>query len=322
MARDILVPLDGSTFSEHALPPALDLARRTGARVHVVRVHEPVATPVTPDGIAAWDAKWEGAMRAQEEEYLRAIAGTCAEKAGMRPVTELLEGPVVPTLAAYAAETSVGHVIMTTHGRGGISRVWMGSVADALVRRIAVPVLLVRPRETDVDWNRGITARHILVPLDGSELAEGILESALQMGELTRARFTLLRVVLPLPFVVPPASVGATFSEAGAAESKDAAARYLQSAAGMLRARGARVDVATLFHTAPALGILDYAAGNAVDMIAMATHGRGGWSRVALGSVADKVMRGTMMPVLLYRPARGRSNDESELRTGSGTVLV
>jgi nucleotide-binding universal stress UspA family protein len=302
MPRDILVPLDGSTFSKHALPVALELARRTGARLHMVQVHEPVTNQLHPDGIPSYDDRWDGALRAQEEEYLRSLAGICQERVGISPVTELLDGPVVPALTSYAAEVGIGRIVMTTHGRGGISRVWMGSIADALVRRAAVPVLLIRPAAGEVAWDRAFAPRHILVPLDGSELAEGILEPALELGGLSNARFTLLRVVLPLPFIVPPGNIGSVYSETGAAQSRDSAARYLTSAAGLLRAHGAHVDVATVYHTTPALGILDFAATHAVDMIAMATHGRGGWSRVALGSVADKVMRGTMMPVMLYRP--------------------
>jgi nucleotide-binding universal stress UspA family protein len=315
MTRDILVPLDGSTFSEHALPVAIEIARRTGARLHLVQIHEPVPGQVPTDGIPIYDAEWDGAMRAQEEEYLRGIAGSCMEHGGISPVTELLEGPVIPALAAYVAELGIGQIVMTTHGRGGISRVWMGSVADALVRRAAVPVLLIRPKAESVDWTRGLTTRHVLITLDGSELAEGIVDAALELGGLTNARFTLLRVVLPLPFVVPPSTIGAAFSETGAVESQETAAKYLDSVAGRMRARGARVDVATLFHTSPALGVLDYAATHAVDLIAMATHGRGGWSRVALGSVADKVMRGTMMPVLLLRPGRVSRLEPAEAQT-------
>jgi nucleotide-binding universal stress UspA family protein len=320
MTRDILVPLDGSTFSEHALPVALDLARRTGARLHLVQVHEPMTGLLSAEGAATIDARWEGALRAQEQEYLQSLAGTCEERAGISPVIELLEGAVVPALAAYAAEVGAGQIVMTSHGRGGISRVWMGSIADALVRRAAVPVLLVRPKEDRVEWERGLAARHVLVPLDGSELAEGILEPAARLGALTGARFTLLRIVLPLPFVVPPAGVGATWSETGATESREAAAKYLAAVARPLQEQGVQVELATLFHTSPALGILDYAATHAADMIAMATHGRGGWSRVALGSVADKVMRGTMMPVLVYRPSSFRATAEPVGDTISTTV--
>lgn len=306
MLREILVPVDGSTFSEHALPYAVDVARRTGARLHIVQVHEPPVAQTFPDGLPVFDERWDGALRAQEAEYLRSLASRCMERAGIAPVTEVLDGPVASGIAGYAAETGVEMIVMTTHGRGGISRAWVGSVADSLVRRAAVPVLLIRPKDQVLDWARTAAARHVLIPLDGSELAEGILQPALELARLNHARITLLRVVLPVPFVLGPHSSGPSFNEAGAAQSRENAARYLDQVAARIRAQGLQVGIDTVFHTSPALGILDYAATHAVDTITMATHGRGGWSRVALGSVADKVMRGTMMPVLLFRPGISR----------------
>jgi nucleotide-binding universal stress UspA family protein len=312
MPRQILVPLDGSPFSEHALPAALDLARQTGARLHLVHVHEVAAAQVYPDGLPVFDERWDGALRAQEEEYLRSLAHRCMETAGISPVSELLEGAVSTAIATYAAEMGVDRIIMTTHGRGGISRAWVGSVADALVRKAAVPILLIRPKEHGVDWSRGLETRHVLIPLDGSAMGEGILDAALEIGMAQGARFTLLRVVLPVPFAPTRALGGPTFSAEGMERARQNADEYLQRVAGQLRERGATVSAETLVHTAPALGILDYAATAAVDLIAMATHGRGGWSRVALGSVADKVMRGTMMPVLLYRPTISSQDGASQ----------
>jgi nucleotide-binding universal stress UspA family protein len=302
MPREILVPVDGSTFSEHALPFAADVARRTGARLHIVQVHEPPVAHAYPDSLPVFDGRWDDALRAQEKESLASLAYRCMEQAGIGPVTELLDGPVPAALAGYAAETGIDMIVMTTHGRGGISRAWVGSVADALVRRASVPVLLIRPKEQAIDWKRLAAPKHVLITLDGSALAEGVLQPAIELAKLNQARVTLLRVVLPVPFVIGQHAAGPTFNEAGAAQSRENAARYLDRVAGLLRAHGLKVGIDTVFHTVPAIGILDYAATHAVDMIAMATRGRGGWSRLALGSVADKVMRGTLMPVLLYRP--------------------
>jgi nucleotide-binding universal stress UspA family protein len=303
MIRDILLPLDGSTFSEHALPTAVDAARRAGARLHLVHVHEPPTAQVYPDGLPVYDEQWDGALRAQDEEYLRSVAHRCMEREGISPVLQLLDGPVSAALAGYAAEVGVDLIIMTTHGRGGISRAWVGSVADALVRRAAAPILLIRPKgDGAVPCDRAAAVSHVLIPLDGSELSEAMLGPGVALGMLLGARFTLLRVILPVPFVVPAQVGSQTFSELGATQSRENAADYLSEVGSALRARGVEVATDTVFHTSPALGILDYAARHAVDLIAMATHGRGGWSRVALGSVADKVMRGTLMPVMLYRP--------------------
>jgi nucleotide-binding universal stress UspA family protein len=316
MVREILVPVDGSTFSEHVLPHAADIARRTGARMHIVQVHEAPVVQSLPDSLPVFDARWDDALRTQEKEYLRSLALRCAEKAGVTVVTELLDGAVTPALSLYAAEVRADLVVMTTHGRGGISRAWVGSTADALVRRAPVPVLLIRPKEQSIDWTRSAVPQHVLIPLDGSALAESILPAAIELALLNRARVTLLRVVLPIPFVLAPHTAGPAFSEAGAAQSRDNATLYLGQIADRVRARGLQAAVDTVFHTVPALGILDYAATHAVDAVAMATHGRGGWSRIALGSVADKVMRGTMMPVLLYRPPAdlaGTSEEEEVL---------
>jgi nucleotide-binding universal stress UspA family protein len=205
--------------------------------------------------------------------------------------------------------------VMTTHGRGGISRAWVGSTADALVRRAAVPILLIRPKEQAVDWNSSAAPRHILIPLDGSELSESVVAPAVALGSLTGARYTLLRVVLPIPFVMAPTATVPVFDEAGARRSQADADLYLERTAARMRADGADVSVDAVIHTTPALGVLDYAATHGVDTIAMATRGRGGWSRVALGSVADKVMRGSLMPTLLYRPSAVPSLSEQPAGT-------
>lgn len=301
MPNAILVPLDGSTFAEHALPMAMDIARRTGARLHLAQVHERVQWPVNSAGFAEDYASWEQAMRMQEEEYLRSIANRCMETAGLAVRTELLDGLPATALAAYARELDIGLILMTTHGRGGISRAWVGSVADALVRRSNVPVLLLRPATT-THSREALAVRHILIPLDGSELSQQILDPATALGKLSGARYTLLRIALPVPLV----PLRAVQTEQQTRELRDherqQALEQLSAAAAMLRAEGLAVDTVVVNDPIPSTAILEFAAENSVDMIALATRGRGGWSRVALGSVADKVMRGSLMPVLLYRP--------------------
>ena len=302
MSANILLPLDGSGFSEHALPAALDLTRRLQGRLHLVHVHEPPAA-LPPQGGLLVEAELGRALRDREEQYLRDLAARCVAEAGVTPRTELLEGPVATALAGYSHDAGIDLVVMTTHGRGGISRAWVGSVADALLRRSAVPVLLLRPQEGK-DSAPPLACRHILVTLDGSPLAEGILEPLALFTRLYQPRLSLLRVVPSLQVVTEPRSTVAVLSQDPAAvEHAVAAARdYLEGMAAPLRRRGLEVETAVQVHSVAAVAILDYAATHAVDTVAMATHGRGGWSRVALGSVADKVMRGTLMPVILYRP--------------------
>jgi nucleotide-binding universal stress UspA family protein len=319
MIRNILLPVDGSTFSEHALPPAVDLARRAGAQLHIVQVHEPLHAHTYPDGLALYDDRWDDSLRTQEQEYMRSLALSCEQRAGVSPRTELLDGTIASCLSSYVAEMGIDLIVMTTHGRGGISRAWVGSTADALVRRAAIPILLIRPKEEAINWDRTAVPRHILIPLDGSALSESVIEHALTFGRLTDARYTLLRVVLPIPFVMAPSATVPVFDETGAHRSQAEADVYLAKTAERLRESGVKVDTDAVIHTTPALGVLDYAATHGVDAIAMATRGRGGWSRVALGSVADKVMRGSSMPTLLYRPGARPSLTEGDAGAAAGT---
>ncbi len=301
----ILVPIDGSPFSEQALPTALAIARRTGARVHLVQVHEPwIAAPPFAE-LPPYDPVWERGIREQESLYLDELADRCREDAGVDVHAEVIDGPVADALAGYAAEVNVELIVMTTHGRGGFSRLWLGSVADGLVRKATRPVLLLRPDDEPVDPTdtaRAPALDHVLVPIDGSEFSKQVIGRAIALGKPLGARFTLLRVISPAfapgwPHQPPPLPTPPDL-----ARERARAEESLEMIAEGLRAQKLRVKTAVVIHTRPAVGIIEFARDGGVDLIAMTTHGRGGWSRVALGSVADKVLRGTSTPLVLYRP--------------------
>ncbi len=322
MSKSILVPLDGSTFSEHALPAALGIARASGARVHLVQVHEVPFMPLAPEAVVPWDAAWDDTLRAQEHEYLRTMAGRVAEAAGVTVRTELLEGNVETALAGYAQEAGIDLIVMTTHGRGGLSRWWLGSVADAVVRRSQLPVLLMRPAEGEADLQAEFLPRHVLVPLDGSELSRGILEPATWIGSLSGARYTLLSVTLSVPVARPPFIFPEAWTDRTALEAEQTRTEEeLRQASEALRADGYEVEAVVEQHMTPAHAILAHSATHAVDLIAIATHGRGGWSRFALGSVADKVLRGAVMPVLVFRPPAHGRGDEMTRERGEPNAL-
>jgi nucleotide-binding universal stress UspA family protein len=154
--------------------------------------------------------------------------------------------------------------------------------------------------------------RHILIPLDGSELAEQILEPALALGDLTQAAYTLVHVVelFVLPGYAPLAQ--AVHLDAEMTQTvRDERQRYLDDLAQRLRAGGRQVHTRTLLGAQPAVAILDAAQAQGADLIALATHGRTGLARLLIGSVADKVRRGADMPVLLYRPLASPAADQA-----------
>lgn len=325
--RTILVPLDGSQFGEHALPHALDLAHRAGARVELAHAREPVSL---------WDVP---ASSSPEEEDRRATVGAVGYLADVarrvrvacptvtvtttllhgsapdalhdysdaaRPETfysspTLLRGSIADALCEYTAKLEPDLVVMTTHGRGPLSRFWLGSVVTDLVPRAPVPLLLVRPKEGPPDLTARVAPRRILVPLDGSPFGEHIIPTAVAVGALTGAEYRLLRVVPPVLASVGGLGEFGDVPETVANQLRVEACGYL---AGLttrvpgLRAAATHVVV----DWPPATAILADAEASGVDLVALETRGRGGMARLFLGSVADKVVRGATVPVLLSRP--------------------
>jgi nucleotide-binding universal stress UspA family protein len=297
MYHSLLVPLDGSAFGEQALPLALGIARRAGAALQVVQVHVPYALMYADSMSPLADVR-EAKYREQERAYLDAVVKRLGVVTGVPVTSALLEGPVpAAVLAEYAVSARADLVVMTTHGRGPLTRAWLGSVADELIRLAPAPVLLVRPREAAPGLAQEPVLRHILIPLDGAPLAERILEPAVELGNLMQADYTLLRVVAAGPVGPGPAEECKPPIE----QLRVEALAYLRHVAEGLQGRGLpiRTQVAVGHH--PAVAILDEAQARAVDLIALETHGRRGLRRLVLGSVADKVVRGACTPVLVHR---------------------
>ena len=311
MLRSILVPVDGSSFGEHAVPMAASLARKAGATLHLVHVHQAVP-PANVAGVAIMDTL-ELHRRQDEQAYLSDLTRRVTEGRPLAVETALLEGDVVTAMLEYAAAKDVGLMVLSTHGRGALSRFWLGSVADRLVREATRPVMLFRPQDGRPDLKKEVALRKVLLPLDGTELAEAIIEPAVALASQYGAEVILARVVQPVlrPVYAPEGmSVGglsqALHGELAAIQSRlQAEAKgYLEGVAAKLRERGAKVEACVVVEEQPAVGILREAQARHADLIAMETHARRGLPRLFLGSVADKVVRAGVAPVLLNRPLR------------------
>lgn len=290
MYRRIMVPLDGSPFSERALPLAVALAHRSGAELRLVHILVPFANRVFIEA--------EGG----DPEYLTGLARRIAEESGVRVEAVRRVGrQAVGELSYYSAEEGIDLIVMATHGWGGLQRAWLGSVTDGLVREARVPVVAFRPGAEEGPRLDGKAIEEVLIPLDGSAISEAVLSEALRLGG-PDARYTLVRVV---PVGPPSAAISGTIELAYRQELLDAlrsgAEQYLADVAARLRAEGREVRTEVLLHPQPARAILDRAAEIGVDLIAMGTHGRSGLGRLALGSVTDKVLRGAEVPVLVLR---------------------
>jgi nucleotide-binding universal stress UspA family protein len=291
-------------------PLAVSIARRAGASLMLLHVHVPLAV-VYADGVTAFDEALDRQLKEQKQAYLEI---TARRLRGMSPVTvhsELLEGETADAIRAAATGRNVDLVVMTTHGRGPLGRFWLGSVADELVRHLPVPLLLLRPGENSPDYRQEPLLKRVLLPLDGSALAEQMIEPAVALGSLMEAHYTLLRVIKP---VLPPAYKlqGASLTELAESVLKQIetiqdslhreAQDYLERVAAPLRARSLHVQTRVVVEQQPGIAILHEAKASDIDVIALETHGRRGITRLVLGSVADKVIRGASCPVLVHRP--------------------
>lgn len=313
MYRNIVVPLDGSDFSRAAIPYAVTLAAASDAAIELVSAVDSVGmlsggtiatgAPAYGSGIeipTAGPALVEAARR-QREDALTDAAEAVRGASGATVRWELLDGEPSEAVAAHVERSGADLVVMSTHGRGGLERAWLGSIADRLIRRIAVPLLLVRPGE-EGRQSRPAVIRRLLVPLDGSKLAEAVLDPAARIARQVDGSIELLRAVDPAiaesPYIPATVDDAQPYYERRRIEAGD----YLTSVAERLRADGVDVTEVGIRDGSPSSIILARAREGA-DMVAMATHGRSGLERWLLGSVSDKVVRGADMPVLLVRPS-------------------
>lgn len=287
MYQSIVVPLDGSRFAETALPLATRLSQRAASKLHLVMIAEP-----------------SGPTARECEEYLGRVAERVGEDYLGEVTTAVRAGNIVEKLVEEVESSGGDATVMATHGRGGLSRMWVGSIATGFLHETHKPLILVRPEPGDgsapvVHWGFA----KLLVPLDGSELSERVLAHATAFGQTFDAAYHLTRIVIPpvdvaTPYTPPGADVTAALLET----TMEAATEYVENRAAPLRESGLTVTTSVRIDTQAGRGILEVAEEQACDSIAMATHGRVGLSRAFLGSAADKVLRGAHVPLLLYRP--------------------
>jgi nucleotide-binding universal stress UspA family protein len=295
MIRCILVPLDGSRFAEGALPVALDLARKAHASVRLVMVHEPILAMVP-----ALSDREDPEERAHELEYMAEVAAGL-DLHGTTPCYEVIVGDARTALMETAEQTHADLIVMATHGRGAFSRFWLGSVADHVMRHATVPILFIRPLTGVGRTTNGCAYRNILVALDLSKASEAILDTVKAFALLNQGQLTLVHVVEPpgsmLSFPMP------VYGDPGRLESLRADAQgYLDEVAARLGTEGLSVTTRVVVGIGIATQLLEVFQKGHFDLVAVTTSGAGGLQRVIVGSVADKVVRGSEKPVLVLRP--------------------
>lgn len=306
--RHIVVPLDGSDLAERAIDPAYRIAR---AMAGLVAKGEDGDAPVklvllracAPTSLIAADPLLydELARMALDEAqaYLNTVAAGLAPSA-VEVEARAVAGPAAEAIVHFAEEQGADLVVLSSHGRTGGSRWVYGSVAEKVLHHAPCAVAIIRAQATQEMFQN----RTILVPLDGSELAERALGPAMALAKGVGSDVVLLRVV-PSPEPLPeglsaPGTPMVVPHHVVEQKEREEAEAYLQKIYSGLPTAHLFFDVAvTTGYVADA--IVDYAATHRVDLIVMSSHGRSGIGRWLYGSVAEKVLRGANCATLIIR---------------------
>lgn len=314
MFTQILVPLDGSTLAEQALPIAARIARTTQGSILLVRVVSILqSVMITAPGASPVIAQIFELERHEAERYLASITASPTLQ-GIPVATSLVSGPAASTILDVAKQQHCDLIILSSHGMTGIQRWLIGSVAQEVVRYSSIPTIVIPSRGSSGDLIR-VGPKRILVGLDGSSLSEAILEPAAQLCTVLSAPE---QGTLHLAHVVQPVHVGnklAAYEKEIKKENKEKANVYLQNIEQCIRSYDLASSLQITFATYSEYDIahaLVYAAEsgeqstgemrNVCDMIALATHGRTGIPQWFLGNTAERVLGTTTLPLLIVRP--------------------
>ena len=302
MYKTIMVPTDCSGFDREAIRVALRLAERSEAKLHLVRVSASnafMAMAGSTDVLALASEALQQEIDTELAE-LYALAAECRIISTADVTASLEQGPIPDALAGYAKRHDVELVVISTHGRSGFARLSMGSVTDSLIRATKIPVLVVKPPRSYLNPQVAGTLRRIVVPLDGSALAEQILPRVVTLAELEDSELTLLYVLKPQTYAqeqIQDPMLPWWEKDIASAEA------YLFPMAANLRRRGLAVSSDIVIGENVAEKIAEFARTEKADLIAIATHGRGGLSRLIHGSVADALTKSAHTSVFVFHPA-------------------
>lgn len=315
MYSRILVPLDGSHLAEQILPYVQLLAKALDIPVRLVQVVMPIDIepailseidglpgPIRMQLATSGDIeRLTASLVTKAETYLSGIAASIKD-AGVADVTvQALQGRGAAEyiLREGEADTS-GLIAISTHGRHGITNWVLGSTSDKVIQAAKNPMLVFRPTA----GTRSVSETKVstvIVPLDGSTMAEQALPHAVNLARSLGARMVLARAVLSAAelyrfigyFYIPPPTLSL--------DMEAEAMRYLEETVEKVRNQGVVQVDQTLLHGDPAISIVDLAASSKESLIVMTTHGRSGIRRWVLGSVTDRIIRTSENPVLVVR---------------------
>jgi len=294
MIARILAPVDGCTRSEAVLPYVEALSSRLGAHVTLLHVF-PTSLHSRHDAHA---------------QYVETLAAQLRDRlghTGVEVVGVALEGKPNREIADFASRDDISLIAASPHSQSSDGHWSIGRTADKVIRETSKPVLLVGTDDRETADRRELMSR-VLVPLDGSRESREVLphvEDILPRDWDGGKGVVWLLHVIPADHYAtgPVIAKRIPYSREEADEMHGQASRYLEEVAARLRAGGRRVETRVVFGDA-AMMIMDAATREGANLIAMTTHGYSGFSRLFLGSVAERVLHHATVPLLLIKPIR------------------
>ena len=298
MYTRMLIPLDGSKTAENVLPYGRILARTFQIPVELMEVLDIAGMA---SHIAAEKARLLGTVVTEgersSEQYLKKIASSFSD-VNVRCTVE--KGRPEDVIIEKAAADKTTLIAMATHGRSGMSRWLLGSIAEKVLRATTNPLLLIRANE-EAPTEREAVLRSIIVPLDGSELAESVLPTAVKFARLLNIGMVLFRAYeLPASAYYGRENYLPNYEELKN-RVREQAQDYLDKRIEAIKAEGVQRVSSVLMEGSGPNEIIDYARKTPNALITMCTHGRSGVKRWVLGSVTEKVVRHSGDPVLVMR---------------------
>lgn len=287
MYDNVLIPTDGSDGATVAFDHVLEIADTHDATVHILNVAD-----TTRDSVIQIQGDVVDALETAGEEIVR-DAATRAQQRGISTKTDVLQGEPYSTIIDYAESRDIDLIVMPTHGRRGLERFLLGSTTERVVRRAEVPVLTIR---LDDDVRVTYPYQTVLLPTDGSDCARGALETGANVAKADGATLQLLSVV-------DVTSFGADVHIQMQVESfEERANDIIKEATEIAEDTGVEsvagsVELGTSIHRT----ILSYIEDTDADLVVVGTHGRTGFERYMLGSVTEKLVRTSPVPVLTVR---------------------
>ncbi len=296
MYEKLLVPLDGSTLAEVALPYAEELSGRLGSRIDLLHIGESNKIIEQHNLHFYLQNKADAiknfiALYAEKPDNNREIQVTAVLTTG-HPAEKIVE---------YAEREDAGLIIMSTHGRSGILRWALGSVADKVVRGTRKPVMLIRAKNARTGIHDKKLLRKMMVPLDGSPEGEAVIPYVAELASRLEAEVTLMQV-LSTGYQVIATGDYIAYTEKQIESDKTFAQKYLAKVEAWLKKNGANSkSVIKLKNGNAAEEIIAFADEINADLVIMGTHGRSGVGRWVLGSVAERVLQNGNTPLMLVR---------------------